>query len=304
MMINKFLFAMVCILTLQISNSFGCNITLKDRYLIVGHGRLSENDLPLLLENNDCPSQTAMAILSGLSDYQGTLRTSSIISQLQIENVVIRPDKISIESTTDLIRNKLSSLPQDLFIKFERSSKLIRLIGLNSSSEAPIVKCESGCGIESQPLQINLSIVTSQGSTLLSDNLTFKKLFRTSILQAKSNIGNLERDQLVGKFEKTYIFSDRPEEYFTDEIKLGFYKLNKTMANGNHLKAIDLAPKQLITTGQMVKVIIAKGPLELTTKGVARKNGFYGDSIEVIASGSKSIISGQVEDNNLVRVIE
>jgi len=58
----------------------------------------------------------------------------------------------------------------------------------------------------------------------------------------------------------------------------------------------------MIKRGKLVRIVLEKGPIKITTVGLSEQNGAFGDIIKVKNISSKNVIYGRVMGSSLVRV--
>ena len=89
--------------------------------------------------------------------------------------------------------------------------------------------------------------------------------------------------------------------YFTRDRVIGL-QAQRTIRAGKPLDIMNVAPPPVIKKGELVEIVADRGPLRITTKGIAVMDGRPGDFIRVKNISSSKLIYGKVDAPGVVSV--
>jgi len=126
---------------------------------------------------------------------------------------------------------------------------------------------------------------------------TLKEVFVASV-----DLSAATEDLGLGLFHKVKRKITNSNLYFLNELTLPFYKLNRSLREGEILKKSFLIKKNLVNYGTPTKIIYKKGNLVLKSMGIPLGTGRLGDFVKLKNPKNKKEIYGQVNGLNSVLV--
>ena len=102
-------------------------------------------------------------------------------------------------------------------------------------------------------------------------------------------------------FESQY--SLLPSGILTDQYQYQNLIAKKNLSPGEFLTINSVEHPYLIKQGQEVLMVIEKGAMKITAKGIANQRGRVGELIHIINPTSKKMVLGRVEEEGIVRVL-
>ncbi len=272
-----------------VSGNTNCTITTYDR--IVKINKVLDDSI---IKTSNCTQDIQSHFINFITNAEGKLRTSHVSKIFQNSHktlVTIDPAIIKVHTLNSIIEKKFS------LNKFTVSNTkaIFSQASLNLSDKQ---KLGFDCKNCKEPGEKNINI--SYGTKTLWATSTFyqerKAYFSKDAIHYRTPL--LRQTDF-----KERVISDRGRNnYFTDIEHIHFYKLNKNLKQNAPLKSNDLIPKKLISYGQKVKVIFKSSKIQLNSTAIAKKNGRWGDYIELVNSKSKKKITGRVVNFNTVVV--
>jgi len=287
---------MIKILTLLLFFSFQ-NVFAESKCMIQSYKEIIKINKILdskIIKSSTCSSEINQNYISLVSNAEGRVHSKFLANQLQkVENVSIElsPKVINISNLIDKINDKFSETPFTI-------SKITSLYGNSSLYMDSPFHFEISC--------TNCNDIGEKSLKLLSQNKTIWLNAEVSKSQTVY-ISNTElnyRTPLIQKsdFTKQTVLNHTRSNAFTNIDHIQFYKLNKNISSGDILKNSDVSPKKLISFGQQVKLTYSNSSISLNTYAKAKKDGFFGDYIELENIKSKRKFLGKVVGFNSVVV--
>jgi hypothetical protein len=274
--------------------ALACEVHLPHHLLILDESA----DVTQSFAHTGCSSDTVSEISSTLTSMEGKITSFQLSEMLTARGIEanIQPQRIEVNQVKNLLREQLL-LPSGVQLK---SSKVINgpsFVALSPGDRIEVT-C-SGCMFSSQqPININVNGFDGTGRTLtvLAD---FKKMVKAyKIIGFTPAFSEIKPDQL----KEEYVESIPHTDLLTDLDKLHFFRTNKPLKAGQHLKHADLNPVNLVRAGLRTEVIIENSLVRLKTTGISRSNGTFGQLVEVFHPEKNKKYQGKVIDINKVQV--
>ena len=245
-----------------------------------------------IIKESSCSSNINSAFVQLISNAQGKLNSGYLNSYFQKEfkfKVSISPISIDIKDLKEVIEEKFSQ--QKIIIK-----KISSLYGKSSINLSSTDSFSIDCNKCTKTGERNLKININNKSFWIS-----AKILRERFAYTAKNMINV-RASIMQKsdFHQKVVADYGRSNVFTDLHQIQFYSLNRNLHSGDVLKYSDLTAKKLINIGQKVNVFYKGTGINLKTISIAKKNGRFGDFIEVENPKSKKKILGKVIDFNTV----
>lgn len=92
------------------------------------------------------------------------------------------------------------------------------------------------------------------------------------------------------------------DDPFTAKDQLTDLEAARTITSGAVLDHTNISAPAIVRDGQMVTIVAQKGPMQLTTKGLAKENGRRGETIRVKNISSNKVIYCRVDRPGVVTV--
>lgn len=100
-----------------------------------------------------------------------------------------------------------------------------------------------------------------------------------------------------------YIKTLHPEKIFSKIENLKYYKLNKTLKEGQYLKINDLYPIPIVKVGDHVNITYITNGITLSGKATSLSHGKIGDQIRLRNKKNNKILFGKIIDFNKVIIV-
>lgn len=283
-MVRAFIFIFTLAFTQLI---YACHMTLHPYILKIGKALNST-----IIEKSDCTQQTQEHILNFINNSEGTLLTNRISSIIKMqEDVTFNQKKVTVYNLNQII-NKY----------FKNNDIVIRNI-------SPL-HTKNNLGLNSKPsFSFECPSCTTPGSHTIQARIGNKKMWikietyrRITGYKAKNTITLMTPIITSKDFRRSVFLSQKKQSYFTDIDNIHFYRPTRNISSGEYLRNNDLIPKNLITRGQRVKMIINNKSLHVKSTGRALQSGKFGEFIEIENPKSKKKTLARVIDFNKVLV--
>ena len=283
-MIRKLFFTFIISIPL---NVFGtCEIKAPENLIVI-----SKNISPAF-EFKDCSEKQKRRFINHTSDFSGLLEPRSVQLAYQVE----LSQKSQIKSLRDFLENKL--------IKNKNYHiRNAKVVGRSSSylSYEEFDEVEVSCDKCDLLGKHNAKIVhTNKKGRSNTLWLSFEKVKKTRVLSSLSAQSVSHKALHIKNFEWKEIYTDKPEQFFTDISQLSFFKAVRNLNEGIYLKRNYLTPITLVKTGDIATVKLKNKGIELKGKGIAIRSGKIGDIISLKNIRTKKIIMGKVVGKNSI----
>lgn len=243
-----------------------------------------------VIKSSNCPSSIQNAFLDLVASGSGDIRAqhlSGVLATSEYPSITVSPNQIHLASLAEALKAHFSSKS----LHFSEVSALYPhsalLIQDKSDLKFECKNCDSSG-------RKNIKVIA--GAETIWIAATVKH--RIKALKIKKNLSYHTPILTKNDFEVVESLAKDPSQLFTDLENIEFYKLNRNLVEGRVLKVHDLRPKNLISSGQKVQVQVTKNSIKLKTTGIAKRNGKFGDFIEIQNPKTKKIIMGKVTGHN------
>ncbi|MAZ49221.1 MAG: flagella basal body P-ring formation protein FlgA [Halobacteriovoraceae bacterium] len=236
--------------------------------------------------SNDIKDAFLDLVASGSGDIRGS-HLSKVLATKEHPTISIKPDQIHLDTLSEALKDHFKSKNldfSDVSALYPHSALLIE------RGEGLKFDC-SNCDTSGRK---NIKVLYSDQTVWLTATIRHK----INALKIKKNLPYHTPILTKDDFEIVESLAKDPSQLFTDIENIKFYKLNRNLVEGGILKVHDLRPKNLISSGQKVKIHVSKNTVRLETTGIAKKNGKFGDYIEIQNPKTKKIIMGRVTGHN------
>ncbi|MBT3234808.1 MAG: flagellar basal body P-ring formation protein FlgA [Bdellovibrionales bacterium] len=255
-------------------------------------------------KSSTCPTAINQKFSKLLLNYAGRVKGSYLAnvnpSMFLPYKIIVEPKWITITPIKELI-NSSSALAAPWFLSS------ISMIGSNNQITSDHeLQFNFNCINCDQPGNRSLKMVVNNPNNG-HKNINWLSVVvgkKTSALIATRDLGVTNQRLAASSFKIATVTTttSRSYNYFLDQERLRFYKLNKPLSTNQPLKRTDLIPIPLIQMGDMVKTVFKKNGL--TLRGVARatQRGEQGDLIQLSSISGKQRLIGKVIDYKQVEV--
>lgn len=276
---NKIILSLLLLTTKIFANE--CFITSYDQIIKIN----KVQDSSIIKESN-CNDNIKSEFIHLVQNSNGKIHANFIAQYLKSEiktNVIIAPTIMNISHIKDHIYDSIG-----------RNRLVIKTVNaLISKSAFTINKTDSldiKCTQCNEPGTKDLSVQIGNKKHWLTANIFIKK----DVYILDKSISNLNQRLSKSHFKKHTIVDQGEKRYFQDIENVQFYQFNKFLQKGNVVRVNDLVPKSIIKYGDKVKLSIKNKSINLSSIGIAKENGRFGDYIQVINPKSNKKITAKV----------
>ncbi len=278
------------------TNIYSCEI-LAPKSLIITEN-IESYELNSAFKYKECDNEQIKSFNMLLTDYSGKLNQRVLSAELQDKRIKLSNPFEIISLNTAL--NDRISLPQKWkIIDLKIIGQSSHFFSLNNEEHLQ-VSC-SNCtstGIKN----IKMDIVNPIANTKASYWATGNVAVAVQALVTKNNIAITNQPLKRNNFEMKTVYSARPENFFTFEDKLPYYKANRPLRSGQVVHFNDIGPLNLVTIGTPVQVKLNSNGLKLQATGMPTRSGRLGEIIQLKNPKTNKIIIGKITNFNEVEV--
>lgn len=276
-----------------------CEITTSAK---VYHFGADSKEQPSLFQHSTCPGQINEQFQRVLTNSNGPVSAehlASLISEKseKTKKVLIKPERIRVYSLIQLLSERIQLRDNQVLRNLSLLDKGSLLL---SENEQLMIQCQNCRELG----ELNIELVINQVSLgkLSSRWLKANQLVKTPALVALSpqrvSHNPLQRQQ----FQIQTIETAKPQDYFVDQEKLPFYRLNRPLAAGSAIKHSDLAGVNLVNAGTPAKVFLKNANLSISRTAHPIRGGKFGEMVQLRNPQTNKTILGKVIDFNKVEV--
>ena len=274
------------------SFAIACEIFTYDHLIINEQIEATQNSL---IKQSTCKQKLLQHFYKTLTGIQATIDSQKLNSLMEgNEKVNLKPSKVFVEGLGEFLRKNIKVKNQD--ITFENINVLNRSAGFGIDRSTPHQVYCSNCD---RPGLKNISIKRKGSNPIW---LTSKLKFKVMSVIAMENIG--PSMQSISEFALTLrpIYTDRPENYFTNLDIIKFYKPSRPIVKGSPITIRDVSKMHLVKMGRPITVILGGKGFNISSTGMPMTNAGLHESIQVKNLKTNKIINGEVIDFNKVKV--
>lgn len=260
---------------------------------------ISKLNLSDVVSGSTCSNEVNDSFLQALKGINGNIPAQSLREKMNLPNqtLTIFPEIISIRSVSDLLKEQLS-VNAELFLTNVRILNGKESISL-SKDERIEISCENCSSPGTKSIQVKL-INNKEKMQIKNFWIGLDIMTNTKVLVLKDDIPHMSGISLIENIIEEVRPINGPELYFKKIDDLRFFELNRPLRKGTAIKLTDLRPRQLIKSGEKVKVIVRSNDLHITGTAIAKKNSYWGEQIEVYNLSNSKKIVGKVIDYNTI----
>lgn len=278
------------------TNIYACEIS-APKTLIITHD-IESYELNSAFKYKKCDSEQKKAFNILLTDYTGNLNQRTLSSELSDRRIKLA-NSFNIVTLSTALNNRIS-LPQKWkIIDLKLVGQSFHFFALNNEQHLQ-VSCNS-CN-NTGTKNIKMDIVNPLTNTKSSYWITGNVAVAVDALVAKSNVSITNQALRRNNFEMKTVYSSRPENFFTFEDKLPYYKANRPLRSGQVVHFNDISPINLVTIGTPVQVKLNANGLKLQSVGMPTRSGRLGEIIQLKNPTTHKIIIGKITNFNEVEV--
>lgn len=277
-------------LTFLTISSSACFITGTSTIILHNNGE----NFPL--KSKGCSEKQISTFKNVLKESTGTLSSRHLKRIEGLSNISLNPSTIRVRKLEEIVQSRLnlSSSKKIEFIQQQFPSEFYSL----ENDEFLEVHC-SNC---SKSGVRNVKITKTNGIKRSVFWAKAKVLSSVKVFVAKNNI-QLDFNGINNNdFEIKQIFVHNPNDVFSKDKKLPFFRLNKSITKGHVILSSDLTPIQLVRHGNPVKVSVRNSFLHMNLLATPLSSGKFGETIRLKNRKSKKIFFGKVIGLNKVKV--
>ena len=287
---------LILILFFSANNILGCFIETYPKAIIISNKPVQKQHS--VIKNTDCNTETTLKFLKSIQEAKGVI-TERLASELLNQKIKLKPSSVKIINFNEYARESIFNNRDWYFFANIKSGLSDSIIGVDSN-ESFSVSCSS-CN-ETGNKNIKLSIYNPLSSSKRSVWISGKTLIKTQALVARRNIGFNEPSITPSTFSLKEVYSDKPEQFFVNQSKLPFYKVNKSIKKGSPLKFNDLHSIYLIKSGKPATVLYNSKTLKLSTTAMPLRSARLGETVPLKNQKTNKTIIGKVIDFNKVAI--
>lgn len=286
-----------------------CIINLSPAILFTSD-RLLSMDFSSLISASNCSPEITSAILERLQDSSGTLRSESLLTDLEEKKVTILPTVIQIQKLKELIDSKIKDHRLSNFTIQENIDKIIML-------QKPATM---ECSTDNNSCKLSIARNTpsfndntfhshsdsdneSSNNTMFHIALTFKQT--KNVLIATEDIPALNNDLNISKFIRAEV--DAESDPNDNDLEISDQMINRYtnisfIKKGTRLKLDQIILKKMVHIGSTVKATVKAQSINLTISAKALESGVYGQNILIENLQNKKRFTGKVINENEVLI--
>ncbi len=298
-----FLFSLILMIPVKVfSLTISCEITLdKERYFFLNLSLPQEDyksDDVSFIKNSTCPQdineKVFLLISQNIEDktkVEEKLKSLKDTYSITLHHL----DEVKIESLQQLVTKKLKDKTPYLFQELtnNQSNKFIYLFD-PKDIEINCSNCQS-LGLQS----ITFTSLTDKDFYL---QFMSKALMEIQAFRVEKMISPQQTFHFNSDVTPTPLFTDRPDDYFTESKNIQYYRPSRTLNTDSFLKKNDLVPITLVEQNRAVRIRYNSGNISISTQGISRENGRYGDYIQVNKKPENKLMQAQVVGPNIVEI--
>lgn len=276
-----------------------CEITTSAK---VYHFGADSKDQPSLFRHSTCSEQVNQQFQKVLINSNGPVSAEHLASLIldkseTTQKVLIKPERVRVYSLVQLLSERIQMRDNQVVRNFSLLDKGSLLLDEN---EQLMIQCQNCRELG----EINIELIINQVSLakLSSRWLKAHLLARTPALVALSPQRVSHKPLQVEQFQIQTIETAKPQDYFIDQEKLSFYRLNRPLSAGSAIKHSDLAGVNLVNAGTPAKVFLNSANLSISRIALPIRGGKYGEMIQLRNPQTNKTILGKVIDFNKVEV--
>jgi flagella basal body P-ring formation protein FlgA len=133
-------------------------------------------------------------------------------------------------------------------------------------------------------------------------NVQLKKTHHLMVYKSKHFINKYSSNINESFFNKVYIKTTKPEQYFQDFDQVQYYKNTVSIEKNKILERKAMTPVLLVKRGEEVEVEAVSNNLEVKAKAKALENGRLNDSIMLENMKTRKKFKAKIKDFKLVEV--
>ena len=276
-------------------STLGCHILTANKIYVASNFKPS--DISSALKSRDCSPGILNDFGRLVKSTKGTLSTRFFQEEFG-HQVAMSPNRVRVIHLEDDITQK--AIGRENW--FAKEVKLLnnKSILTASMDENVNVSCDNCSQTGLTNIKIQISDVMSGKTKTLWASSTIK--IKTRALVTKRNLNVSNSPLTPGDFQEKSVFSEKPENYFTNSPQLVFYKINKPLREGDPIKFLDLTPINLVRVGQKVRVKLNNRGLILNGFGISTASGKLGQMIQLRNPKTNKVFAGKIINFNEVEV--
>lgn len=256
----------------------------------------TKNNMTSSFNFDACSSEQVDAFNDILQNSSGTLKQSILNSNSTLANLNLVPKTMRIRSLEEVVSSRLN-LTGNIQVEVIDNNINTEILKHNEDDFLSVScnNCE-----KSGPQ--NILITRNSGQTKTTQWIKVSILKSVRAIVTKATIGLDYSGIDASKVELRQVFTDKPNDIFTEFTDISMYRANKTIPKDTIIKLSDLSPIQLVKPGASVKVKMNFDNLNITTKALSINGGFMGDEIKVKNEKTNKIFSARVIGINEVKL--
>jgi flagella basal body P-ring formation protein FlgA len=257
----------------------------------------NNNSVDDIIKFSDCSLETQNTFNKLISQIDGKISNHVVTNWFGTSNVKIKPEIISVTQLDKFIKNSLN-LNASLIIKEVKS-----LTGIKS------LKFEN-----QDSLKIDCTNCNSTGeknfkiSHVVNNQIFSSWWFSAKILESTKGIVSLkEIPSFVKSISTDYVKeemveADTSKNLVKDINVLKYFKPIRQIPPHKILEMSDLKPINLVEMNAKVDLILKSNDVEIKTTAIAKSNGTFGETVDVLNPKTNKRIQAKIIDINKVTV--
>lgn len=266
-----------------------CSIETFDKFLVLNQEAVASK--ALAIKKTNCNDEIITKFLKLITNGNGYIR-----SHLIGDDVVLSPSKVRVQQVNTLVQSQVFHRADWIWQNETRlHTDSIFAIDKNESINLSCTNCSSP---GNKTLKITISNPISNAQKIYWT--TGKVLIKSKALVANQNITDLSKPISPSMFNIQEVLTENPENFYTNQSQLVFYKLVRRLKEGESLLFTTMTPSRLVSPGEKTKVSLSEGLLKLEIMATAIQGGKLGDTISLRNTRSNKTIVGKIVDYNKV----
>jgi len=270
-----------------------CEIDVPSNIVVSSYTR--KNNLKKIFKYNDCNANEKNRFLNYIIDFSGVLNPRFLkLSQ----NIVINKES-HIQSLEEFLITHSNLLDRQYIKKSKIVGEERGFFTFDEFDEVR-VDCKQCQGLGDYRAQV--THINKKG-TLRNHWVNYKVTQKENVLISKSTLTVSHASLDPTRFIWKTIYTEKPENYFTNKDQLSFFKANRNIKKGIPLLRNQVTPMNLVKYGNLTTIKMSNGKILLVGKGLALKAGKLGEIITLKNVRTKKTIMGKITGINTVEAI-
>ncbi len=284
----KFIFLFFVVLfTLS---SLACEVTVAPKIIMIGDA-LTDDSFSF-----ECSQETKSLINTFFANAKGSIKTTTIASLLENNNLIFSENEIQIINFKDLLVEQGHTNPSKLMtFSVPTAPKALRLTNNQILTITNFEPTSHGDLFKINVHENHLLKWTYDGVVHIEKTV--------KAYTVRKNIPAFTHNISSALFQEIEITPDLVNEYFTDINQMAYFENNKPLKENRPLRKSDFNPINIVRAGNTVEAQLDSENINVKFQAVSRNNGGLGDRVEVYNPKTSIKYNSKIVDFNKV-VIE